>query len=175
MIRASALLTPLVLAGCVSITERVIAAPAGSDAPGEIARNYAAPASPIARSIVIPAGYETIRLSGVVPDPLNPGSAAAAQFGDTEQQTASVLAKIGSALNELGLSEADVVAMTVYLVAPQPDGMMDFRGMMRAYSQRYGTEAQPNRPVRSTVQVAGLVVRGMLVEIEVTAARRPAR
>jgi enamine deaminase RidA (YjgF/YER057c/UK114 family) len=47
---------------------------------------------------------------------------------------------------------------------------MDFDGMMRAYGRHYGSDEQPNRPVRSTVPVAGLVRPGILVEIEVTAA-----
>ena len=46
---------------------------------------------------------------------------------------------------------------------------LDFEGMMRAYGRHYGSDAQPNRPVRSTVQVAGLVRPGILVEVEVTA------
>ena len=81
-----------------------------------------------------------------------------------------MFAKIAAALKEAGASEADVVAMTVYLVAPTPGGTMDFDGMMRAYGRHYGSDAQANRPVRSTVEVAGLVRPGILVEIEVTAA-----
>ena len=42
--------------------------------------------------------------------------------------------------------------------------------MMSAYREFFGTAAQPNRPARSTMQVAGLVDPGWLVEIEVTAA-----
>jgi enamine deaminase RidA (YjgF/YER057c/UK114 family) len=45
--------------------------------------------------------------------------------------------------------------------------------MMRAYRERFGTPEQPNKPARSTMQVAGLVDPGWLVEIEVTAARDP--
>ena len=47
---------------------------------------------------------------------------------------------------------------------------MDFAGMMTAYREYFGTQAQPMRPARSTMQVAGLVDPGWLVEIEVTAA-----
>ena len=42
--------------------------------------------------------------------------------------------------------------------------------MMTAYREVFGTAGQPNRPARSTMQVAGLVDPGWLVEIEVTAA-----
>jgi enamine deaminase RidA (YjgF/YER057c/UK114 family) len=41
---------------------------------------------------------------------------------------------------------------------------------MTAYREFVGTEAQPMRPARSTMQVAGLVDPGWLVEIELTAA-----
>lgn len=161
MMRAFVGLLALGLGGCVLASEtRVV-----SGAPAAIDRQYATPSAFIAKHIVIPPGYATIRLSGVVPDALASGG-----FGDTEAQSESVLSKIAAALKEAGASEADVVAMTVYLVAPTPGGAMDFEGMMRAYGRHYGSDAQPNRPVRSTVQVAGLVRPGMLVEIEVTAA-----
>jgi enamine deaminase RidA (YjgF/YER057c/UK114 family) len=48
---------------------------------------------------------------------------------------------------------------------------MDFAGMMRAYREFFGTKSQPNKPARSTMQVAGLVDAGWLVEIEVTATK----
>ena len=160
--------TCLLAAGCVSVTETT--APPRT---AEIQRAYASPTAFYAKSIVIPPGYETIRLPGIVPDPVTPArDGQPAVYGDTETQTASTLAKIAAALAEAGAAEADVVAMTVYLVGPAPNQPMDFAGMMRAYSKRYGSETQPNRPVRSTVQVAGLVAPGILVEIEVTAARR---
>ena len=67
----------------------------------------------------------------------------------------------------------DVVAMTVYLVGdPAKGNRMDFDGFMAAYSQFFGTAEQPNLPARSTVQVAGLVQPGMLVEIEVQLVKR---
>jgi enamine deaminase RidA (YjgF/YER057c/UK114 family) len=141
--------------------------------PGEIKRAYATPAAAFAKSIVIPASYETIRLPGMVADPVTPAAnGQSASYGDTEAQTESALAKIAAGLLEVGASESDVVAMTVYLVSPAPGQPMDFAGMMRAYARHYGGASQPNRPVRSTVQVAGLVAPGLLVEIEVTAARK---
>ncbi len=151
----------VVLGGCV-ITDvsETVAAPASV-----IHREYASPTAFYAKHIIIPPGYATLRLPGIVADTL-PGGA----YGDTEQQAESVFTRIAAALREAGASEADVVAMTVYLVKPAGVGVMDFDGMMRAYGRHYGSAAQPNRPVRSTVEVAGLVRPGMLVEIEVTAA-----
>ena len=58
--------------------------------------------------------------------------------------------------------------MTVFLVGdPVMDGKMDFSGFMKAYTQYFGTEEQPNLPARSAVQIAGLAGGpGMLVEVE---------
>jgi enamine deaminase RidA (YjgF/YER057c/UK114 family) len=157
-----ALATPLCLlslGGCV-IADVTEVAPA---TPGAIQRQYASPTAFYAKHIIIPPGYATVRLPGIIPD--------ADKFtGDTEAQAENIFAKIAAALKEAGATEADVVAMTVYLVAPKPGAGMDFDGMMRAYGRHYGSEAQPNRPVRSTVEVAGLARPGVLVEIEVTAA-----
>src|SRR5262245_32414890 len=91
------------LAGCVSVTERMREA-----APADIARTYTAPTAAYARTLVIPAGYETIRLPGIIPDAIS-GS----DFGDTERQTENALAKIKTQLAEAGATEADVVAATV--------------------------------------------------------------
>ena len=151
----------VVLGGCVI---------AGGDhapcaRPGDISRRYASPTAFYAKDITIPAGYETVRLPGIIPDALPSGEFG----GDTERQAENVFTKIAAALKDAGASEADVVAMTVYLASPTPGGNMDFDGMMRAYGRHYGSDTQPNRPVRSTVQVAGLVRPGILVEIEVTA------
>ena len=67
-----------------------------------------------------------------------------------------------------GYELSDSVMMRVLLVGdPAKGGRMDFEGFMAAYTQFFGTKEQPNLPARSTVQVAGLVAPGMLVEIEV--------
>jgi enamine deaminase RidA (YjgF/YER057c/UK114 family) len=48
---------------------------------------------------------------------------------------------------------------------------MDFAGLNAAYSQYFGSAAQPNKPVRTALQVAALPMPGGLVEIEMTAAK----
>lgn len=141
-----------------------------------VTRDYSRPDAAIATSVTVPAGTDLIFFSGAVPAVVDAALSRddPAAFGDTETQTASVLAQVSERLEARGLGLEDVVSMTVYLVGdPALDGRMDFAGMMRAYGRRFGTADQPNRPARSTVQVAGLAARGMLVEIEVTAARRP--
>ena len=148
-------------------------APAQDDA-SEITRNPI-PGSdfPIAQSVEIPAGTDTLYVSGQVPpvvdEEAEQGSREA--FGDTETQTVGVLERIDAALEGAGYSMDDVVKMQVFLVGdPEMDGAMDFEGFMRGYTQFFGAE-RGNLPARSAMQVAGLVVPGWLVEIEVTAAR----
>ena len=67
---------------------------------------------------------------------------------------------------------SDVIQMRVYLAGdPSLGGKMDFAGMNAAYGQFFGTKEQPNKPVRTTVQIAALAIPDALVEIEVTAVR----
>jgi enamine deaminase RidA (YjgF/YER057c/UK114 family) len=129
-------------------------------------------ASPISTSVSVPPGSRLVYISGTVPDVVDANSpeGSVARFGDTEAQTRSVLRKVEAALAAQGLGLGDVVMMRVFLVAPAGQ-RMDFAGMMKAYREFFGTAAQPNKPARSTMQVAGLVDPGWLVEIEVTAAK----
>lgn len=129
---------------------------------------------PIARAVEVPAGKTLYFHSGMTPQPLDPKATPGTPeyWGDTKTQTLSVFNRIGESLKTLNLGFGDVVAMTVYLVGdPAKGGKMDFEGMMAAYTQFFGTKEQPNLPARSTVQVAGLVAPGMLVEIEVQLAK----
>ena len=132
-------------------------------------------ASPIASVVVVPAGYETIYVSGMPPPALDPkgDTAVAATFGDTKTQTLGVLTKIQDALKAQGADMGDVVMMRVLLVGdPAKGGKMDFAGMMESYKTFFGTAAQPNKPARITSQVVSLVAGGMLVEIEVQAVKK---
>lgn len=129
---------------------------------------------PIARAVEVPAGTKIIFHSGITPSPRDPKAVEGSPeyWGDTQTQAMSAFGRIKESLDSLGLGFKDVVAMTVYLVGdPAKAGRMDFAGFMAAYSQFFGTKEQPNLPARSTVQVAGLVAPGMLVEIEVQLAK----
>lgn len=161
--RWTLLVAPLALAGCATGRAGQPATP-----PVRVAAAEAA----IATSVMLPPGSRIVYVSGTVPDAVNPQApqGSVERFGDTETQTRSVLGKLERALGEQGMDLSDVVMMRVFLVAPPGARQMDFAGMMRAYRERFGTAAQPNRPARSTMQVAGLVDPGWLVEIEVTAA-----
>ena len=129
---------------------------------------------PIARAVEVPAGKTIYFHSGATPGPLDAKApdGTAAYWGDTRTQSLSVFARIKESLDTMKLGFGDVVAMTVYLVGdPAKGGRMDFEGFMAAYTEFFGTPQQPNLPARSTVQVAGLVAPGMLVEIEVQLAK----
>ena len=131
------------------------------------------PKSPIASVVTVPAGYDTIYVSGMTPPVIDEKATGTAKFGDTKTQTMGVLGRIEAALKSQGATMADVVMMRVLLVGdPAKGGKMDFMGMMEAYKTFFGTEAQPNKPSRVTSQVASLVADGMLVEIEVQAAKK---
>lgn len=129
---------------------------------------------PISASVEVPAGSRLVYVSGSVPEVADEAApqGSVQRYGDTAAQTRSVLRRIEAQLREHGLGLGDVVMMRVFLVAPPGAEGMDFAGMMSAYREYFGTDAQPNRPARSTMEVAGLVDPGWLVEIEVTAAAR---
>lgn len=133
------------------------------------------PKSAIASVVTVPAGYDTIYVSGMTPPMIDPKGSPAltATFGDTKTQTMGVLGRIQEALKSQGATMADVVMMRVLLVGdPAKEGKMDFAGMMEAYKTFFGTAEQPNKPARITSQVSSLVAPGMLVEIEVQAVKK---
>ena len=164
--------TPAVLLATAALALAATPAPAQEGA-SAITRNPI-PGSdfPIAQSVEIPAGATTLYVSGQVPpvvDEAAPEGSRAA-YGDTETQTVGVLERIDAALGNAGYTMDDVVKMQAFLVGdPEMDGAMDFEGFMRGYTQFFGPER--GLPARSAMQVAGLVVPGWLVEIEVTAAK----
>jgi enamine deaminase RidA (YjgF/YER057c/UK114 family) len=125
----------------------------------------------ISQAVKVPAGSEILYVSGITPDTVA-GAPANAPFGDTKTQAASVLTKIGGILTAQGYGWEDVVMMRVLLVGdPAKGGTMDFAGMMESYNAVYGS--LKNKPARITSQVAALVRPGMMVEIEVQAAKAP--
>jgi enamine deaminase RidA (YjgF/YER057c/UK114 family) len=129
---------------------------------------------PILAAVSVPAGSDTIYLSGAmgsVIDKTAPADSRAAH-GDTEAQTLSALTNIKETLARLGLGMGDVVKMTVFMAGDsEKGGKMDFMGMMKSYRKFFGTADQPNLPTRSAVQVAALAAPWALIEIEVTAAK----
>ncbi len=83
--------------------------------------------------------------------------------GGIESQTRQVMANLAAVLAAAGLTFADVVKTTIFLV-----GMEDFSAVNGVYGESF--EDGP-KPARSTVAVAALP-RGALVEIDAIALRR---
>ncbi|MCE1114384.1 MULTISPECIES: RidA family protein [Pseudomonas] len=132
------------------------------------------PNSPILQSATLPPDTALTFVSGILPDPVDPKAAkdALRAGGDTEAQTVAVLRKVEAALAPRGLGLGDVVQLRVYLVGdPQLQGRMDFDGLQRGFRQFFGSDRQPLKPTRTTVQVAGLVLPGALIEVEAVAAK----
>ncbi|WP_350023704.1 RidA family protein [Pseudomonas protegens] len=132
------------------------------------------PNSPILQSVTLPANSEVTYLSGLLPDPVDP-KASKEQIhteGNTEAQARVVLRKVETILASQGLSLGDVVQLRIYLVGdPALGGKLDFDGLQVAFREFFGTQKQPLKPARTTVQVAGLVLPGALIEVETVAAR----
>ena len=113
-------------------------------------------------------------LSGQLPSPVTPADRAKgtpAVYGNTQSQAENAFTKIQSLLKAQGLGMGDIVMMRVYMASdPAMENKLDFAGMNAAYGKFFGTADQPNKPARSTVQVAALVAAGALLEVEVQAA-----
>lgn len=137
-----------------------------------VTRTYGSPTAVIASTASIAEGSKLVFISGTTPSPLDP--AVPENLGDTRQQTLSVLTKIQATLADMGMDMGDVVKMTVFLVGvPELEGRMDSTAMNEVFRTFFGTAEQPNRPTRSTIQIAALGRPGMYVEIEAIAAVAP--
>lgn len=149
-----------------------LCAPAGGALAQEIERTVNSPTATISSSASLPPGSRIVFISGTTPSPLD--AANPDDLGDTRQQTLSVLTKIKTQLEALGMGMGDVVKMTVFLVGvPENEGRMDSAAMNEVFRTFFGTAEQPNRPTRSTIQVAALGRPTMYVEIEAIAAKAP--
>lgn len=129
---------------------------------------------PILQAVVVPPNASTIYLSGILPEVSNTAAPKGSpeSFGDTETQTISVLRRITATLASQGLTMGDIIQLKVFLVGdPRKDGKLDFAGFQSGYVKFFSTKEQPNKPVRSAFQVAGLALPGALIEIEATAAK----
>jgi len=151
-----------------------VAAPTGLRAADVVRTPLLGSDFPILAAVTVPAGSDTIYLSGAmgsVIDKTAPADSRAAH-GDTEAQTLSALTNIKETLARLGLGMGDIVKVTMFLAGDsEKGGKMDFMGMMKSYRKFFGTPDQPNLPTRSAVQVAALAAPWGLIEIEVTAVK----
>jgi enamine deaminase RidA (YjgF/YER057c/UK114 family) len=127
------------------------------------------PRSPISSNVAVPAGRGYFWTSGTVPSVADTTAPAGspARFGDTKTQGISILRTIEAQLKEKGLTMRDVIYLRVYVVADKnKNNAFDYQGWFDAYAQFFGTAANPTKPARSTVGVAGLVNPEWLIEIE---------
>lgn len=130
-----------------------------------------APTATISSVVTVPAGYETVYLAGATAG--MPGQPVTEAM-DTKAQTTIILNKIKDLLAAEKLGMGDIVMMRVELVGvPTNGGRMDAAGMNEAFRQFFGTADQPNKPSRTTVQVAALGSPATLVEITAQAVRKP--
>jgi len=137
----------------------------------QIERSVASPTAVISSVVSIPPGSRIIYLSGSTGSPLDPTKPE--EVGDTKAQTLSILTKMKATLEKMGLGMGDIVKMNVFLVSPTPGGHMDSAAMNEVFKTFFGTPEQPNRPARTTVQVAALGRPTTLVEIEAVVAKAP--
>ena len=165
------------LLSCLTLTALHLSANAAAPA-AEIKRTGIPNSTfPISLAVSVPASTPITFFAGTLADVANPDAPKGSYeaYGDTNTQTTSVLKKIEKLLAAEGLALSDVVKVNVFMVGdPKLDGKMDFAGLNAAYGQFFGSAAQPNKPVRTALQVAALPMPGGLVEIEVTAAKVPA-
>jgi enamine deaminase RidA (YjgF/YER057c/UK114 family) len=144
------------------------AASASAQAPMNVTFSGSA-RSPISSNVAIPANKAYFWTSGTVPAVADTSAApgSPARFGDTKTQGISILRNIENQLKEKGLTMRDVVYLRVYVVQDKNKGnAFDYQGWFDAYAQFFGTQANPTKPARSTVGVAGLVNPEWLIEIE---------
>lgn len=135
-----------------------------------VERTVGSPTAIISSTATVPPGTTLYFISGTTPSPADP--AKPDELGDTRAQTLSILNKMKTQLETLGLGMGDIVKMTVFLVGvPENGGRMDSAAMNEVFRTFFGTEDQPNRPTRSTIQVAALGRPTMYVEIEAIAAK----
>jgi len=129
---------------------------------------------PISLTVSVPASARLTFVSGTLAEVANPAAEKGSieAYGDTRTQATSILNTIARRLAADGLTLADVVKVNVFMVGdPKLGGKMDFAGLNAAYGQFFGSPDQPNKPVRTALQVMALPMPGALLEIEATAAR----
>jgi enamine deaminase RidA (YjgF/YER057c/UK114 family) len=143
-------------------------APASTTAPNGVTY-YGAPTALISAGVIIPPNRSWIWVSGTTPAVADANAKAGTRerFGDTRAQAASILKNIAGQLERQGVTMRDVVYLRAYLVPDATKGTrIDMDGWTAAYSEVFGTPANPTKPARSTVGVTALVNADWLIEIE---------
>lgn len=126
----------------------------------------------ILKGVFVPEGKSYYMTSGLVADVKQadavPGTYA--RYGNTYEQSLSILEKIKATLQEAGYEMHDVVFLRIYL-APDKDGKIDWDSWFKAYGEYFNNDQNPNKVARSTIGVYALANPDLLVEIEAVAAK----
>ena len=134
----------------------------------EISRTVANPNALFSSVVAVPPGYTLYFVSGALPTPVTPpANGQPANWGDTTQQTQSVMANLKASMAKAGLTFGDVVKATLFM---GPD--LDFQAMNKVWQTEFGTAAQPNKPARAAFHVHALAAPGAQLEIEFIAAKK---
>lgn len=125
----------------------------------------------------VKAGTDLFYLSGQLASPMDPSKTFAEvksieDLGDTKTQTISTLSRIKTILEARGYAMADVIKLTLFVVADPKLGKMDFTGVNEGFKQFFKTAENPNTVARSTFQVVALAGPYFLIEIEAIAAKK---
>ncbi|MGQ0848020.1 MAG: RidA family protein [Actinomycetota bacterium] len=102
-----------------------------------------------ANGIVYLSGQGANRADGSVPE-------------SVVEQTQMTMEKLAAVLAELGMGFGNVIKTSIFLI-----DMNDFTAVNRVYATFFDSDP----PARTTVQVAGLPVEGLKIEIDMVAAR----
>ncbi len=132
---------------------------------------YGSPTSIISSGAIIPEGKKMLWTSGSTGGVADSSAVAGTreQFGDTQTQALSILANFEKTLRAKGLKMNDVLMLRVYLTPDKSTGKHDYQGWNNAYAQYFGTAANPTKPIRSTIGIAGLANTDKFIEIELVA------
>lgn len=151
----------------LALASVVLTATAGSAQ--EVARNGREGAM-LLESVELGAGARTLYIGGHAASPLDPDDRSKG-FGDTRTQTISTLAKIKAVLERQGYAMSDLIKLNIFVVADPAVGAADYAGVNAGFREFFGTTDNPNSVVRTTVEIRGIQIPGVYVEIEAVAAR----
>lgn len=130
---------------------------------------FADPDTSAADAVVVDPGSEYFFTWGVTASPRMKEIARTSvdnRYGDTYQQSYAVLTQLSIDLKEVGLTLRDVANVRAYIVAdPEPD----FAAWNKAFSEFFGTLANPHKPAMTSMGIARLFHSDYRVEVEFTA------
>lgn len=138
--------------------------------PSDLVRYGAAGTGTILTGVTIPGDVASYHSSGTVPSAKNLSLPVGNRdrWGNTTEQSLTILTRLAVLANETKLSLGDSIFMRVYLT-PDPfmNNTVDYAGWFAAYAQVMAIPGVTPKVARSTMGVPILVSRDWLVEIEV--------